>query len=237
MDRDRLRPDRRKEASEGEGDIRDRQARAGVAHDRAQDQLREDHPGHDRALHAEVLRPAVPNEGRRALHEALRGREGQQHDDAEESLRQAGVQDRDERRQPQQNGRTAEHPLRDDGRDRGVRQAPRPDPRLPQAEPDREDDGEKTGRRGDEAVAVLERHDSLHAREHPAERQRPVGDGETGSGAGDQTAGHDQDGRRARADDGVAVAPGIVGRHQARDGAVTVRDGVGAPASGRFCGR
>ena len=75
----------------------------------------------------------------------------------EKRLSQTGVENSDLVFQ-QGDAQTAEHTLENDGAERGPAEIAHPATRLDPPNPDRENDGEKTDRRSDQAVGVLEKN-------------------------------------------------------------------------------
>src|SRR5206468_131983 len=114
--------------------------------------------------------------------------------ETEEGLRETGMGHRDREREPVEHGHAAEHALEQDREeseepertDRGTALAADHGPQG-------EHHGEAADERGGEPVAVLEEDPADHGWKDLPERQRPVGDGERGTGAGDEPAEEEED--------------------------------------------
>ena len=112
---------------------------------------------------------------------------------------------RDRRRQEEQDRDAAEHALTDHDRDGERSQPADPWALLAPPEPHGQDDGEKSDRRRNHPVAVLEQHAPHHGGKELAVGERPVRYCEPRACGGHETPGKDQDQGGRRQQDGETM--------------------------------
>ena len=227
VDCDRAAPFGRGQPAEGPREVGNREPGVGVAHRCA-----------DEDLHVDQRRrqDGQPRQGRVTGHACVRARgdasapagrseQRQRYRQAKEDLRQAGVRDRDRRRQEVEDGDAAQRALQDDRGQRGPGEPSDPAAVVRPRNPERQADHHQPDGARDEPVAVLVEDPSHHLRQWEAEHEvavgvRPVGDGEARVGAGDQPAHGDQQQRRGGDEKREPVEPGhaLLGGREGEDG-------------------
>ena len=132
-----------------------------------------------------------------SLNPGGRGEERDGDRQAEEDLGEPGMCRRHRRRQEEQHGQSAKHALRNHRAERRDTEPAKPYARLGRPQPGREHDREEPDAAGNEAVTVLVQDvrdpHRRRKREHvPAVTRRPIGHGQSGVVAGDETPRQDQ---------------------------------------------
>src|SRR5262245_37429038 len=115
-------------------------------------------------------------------------------------------------RQKEQNGDATEDSLKHDGPESGESEHPYPSAWLSKPDPEGENNREESDRAGDEPMAVLVEDSAHHVferkREHrPAVTRGPIGNRETGTGAGDESSGDEQHDGAGRHELRIPVEP------------------------------
>ena len=169
MDRDRKGGERRNDAPERQREVGDREARLRVAHDRADQELEEDHRDRRGADPRDAARPgAAPRRASAARSRRRSSRPG----------RRTSARGTRARRRPRSGGGRGPSGRRGRPARRRRRapiaQAPDPRPGLAPEEPHRQDDRQDPDGGRDHPVAVLVENAADHRRHEPAVGERPV---------------------------------------------------------------
>ena len=191
INRDVLVPVRRYHVAERKREIRYHEPGAHVPHQRADEDLHiDDSGGRDGQRRQWDSRRWLVHMRRRFP--ARIGEDGDRHHQAKQRLRRGGVCNRDRERQFEQHRDSAENRLHDDQPEREHDEPADPSPRLraprPRHQHERQNDHSSSG----QPMAIFEPDAALPRRDQFAERQRPVRNGERGTGRGDQPADEDE---------------------------------------------